>query len=269
MSAPKKIETRDRLIFDFKNPNLSPGISPTVYAIQNFPIESSKDIFFNSSISISELKNLGEVDEILEEDHDPGTPLSGYQKYSMWISKSTASRPKRPTSFHSEIQLLKSSCIIKGEEMFQEAPPGFDNRRQHSSAEADCVEVPVDSNKPSVETNQVLLLQPPKVGLVKRENRGKFNEEEVSYDRYSGKLKFYQLKKRFGFISLDEDSSDVFLCEDDLILSGISFKKFKEDVFNRCEIRLEFHIKKYLEGEKEKRKAINVTILEVINNNPS
>jgi hypothetical protein len=52
-----------------------------------------------------------------------------------------------------------------------------------------------------------------------------------------------------------------------LILSGIGFKKFKEDVFKRCEIRLEFNIKKYMEGEKEKRKAISVNIIEVINNN--
>ena len=267
MSAPKKIETRDRPIFDFRCPDLSPGISPTFYAIQNFPIESSKDIFFNSSISISELKHLGEVDAILEED-DPGTPLSGVQKYEQWISKSTSSRPKDPASFHSEIQLLKKSHMIKGEEMFQSAPPGFDKKLQGAGDEVENKEInSLNKNlSPNVETNEVLLKQPPKVGLVKRENRGKFNEEEVSYDRYTGKLKFYQLKKRFGFVSLDEDNSDVFLCEDDLILSGLSFKKFKEDVFKRCEIRLEFNIKKYMEGEKEKRKAISVNIIEVINN---
>ena len=268
MSAPKKIETRDRPIFDFRCPNLSPGISPTFYAIQNFPIESSKDIFFNSSISISELKHLGEVDAILEED-DPGTPLSGVQKYEQWISKCTSSKPKDAALFHSEIQLLKKSYMIKGEEMLLSMPPGFDKKLQDLNNESETKELkstPLDL-KANVETNEVLLKQPPKLGVVKRENRGKFNEEEVSYDRYTGKLKFYQLKKRFGFVSLDEDSSDVFLCEDDLILSGIGFKKFKEDVFKRNEIKLEFSIKKYMEGDKEKRKAISVNIIEVINNN--
>lgn len=265
MSAPKKIETRDRLIFDFKCPTLSPGISPTVYAIQNFPIESSKDIFFNSSISISELKHLGKVDTILEEELDTSTPLSGVEKYELWISKSTSSRPKDPKKFHQEIQLLKKSHIIKGEELFQSAPPGFDKRAHTLSVDIDTSDVlRLDSilPKPQIEPNDVLLKQPPKVGLVKRENRGKFDEEEVSFDRYQGKLKFYQLKKRFGFISLDEDGSDVFLCEDDLILSGICFKKFKEEVFKRSVIRLEFNIKKYLEQDKEKRKAIHVNVIE-------
>lgn len=266
MSAPKKIETRDRLIFDFKCSTLSPGISPTVYAIQNFPLESSKDIFFNSSISISELKHLGKVDTILEEDIDTGTPLSGVQKYELWISKSTSSRPKDPIKFHQEIQLLKKSHIIKGEELFQSLPPGFEKKSHTFSTDteiSDIGKLDFAHQDPPVEPNDVLLKTPPKVGLVKRENRGKFDEEEVSFDRYQGKLKFYQLKKRFGFISLDEDSSDVFLCEDDLILSGICFKRFKEEVFKRSEIRLEFNIKKYQELEKEKRKAIYVAVLEI------
>jgi hypothetical protein len=139
MSAPKKIETRDRPIFDFRCPDLSPGISPTFYAIQNFPIESSKDIFFNSSISISELKHLGEVDAILEED-DPDTPLSGVQKYEQWISKSTSSKPKDAALFHSEIQLLKKSHMIKGEEMFLSMPPGFDKKSQELNNEVETKE---------------------------------------------------------------------------------------------------------------------------------
>lgn len=269
MSAPKKIGTRDKPIFDFNLKNVSPGISPSVYAIPNFPLES-KDIFFNSSISITDLQYLGQVDTIYEEELSPTTPLSGVEKYELWISKSTSSKPKDPIQFHQDFQLLKKSHVIKGEKLFQETkPPGFEKHWNDYSSDSDFT--PITGKQPetppkltidqaNVVKNEVLLKQPPKVGLAKRETRGKFNEEEVSFDRYLGKLKFYQLKKRFGFISLDEDGSDVFLCEDDLILSGISYKKFKEDVFNKVEIRLEFNIKKYIENDKEKRKAISITL---------
>ena len=268
MSAPKKIGTRDKPIFDFSIKNISPGISPSVYAIPNFAVECNSDIFFNSSISISDLKSLGEVDTILEEDLSPNTPLSGVEKYERWVSKSTSSKPSDPVKFHKEIQMLKKSLIVQGEELFKEIkPPGFDKPWHDYSSDSDftpVMNITKESEKkhinltPSVATNDILLKQPPKVGLVKRENRGKFNEEEISYDRYIGKLKFYQLKKRFGFISLDEDNSDVFLCEDDLILSGINYKKFKDDVFNKVEVKLEFNIKKYLENDKEKRNAIKI-----------
>lgn len=271
MSAPKKLGSRDRPVFDFSVKNISPGISPSVYAIPNFAIEVNKDIFFNSSISISDLKYLGDVGTILEEEVSPNTPLSGIEKYERWISKSTSAKPSDPAKFHKEIESLKKSFVVKGEELFQDVkPPGFEKTWGDYSSDSDFT--PVANNKvsdnsaayamviPNIVANEVLLKQPPKIGLVKRECRGKFNEEEVSYDRYTGKLKFYQLKKRFGFISLDEDGSDVFLCEDDLVLSGINYKKFKEDVFNKKTIAFEFNIKKYLEKNKEKRKAIDVIL---------
>ena len=274
-SAPKKIGTRDKPIFDFSIKTLSPGISPSVYAIPNFVIESNKDVFFNASISISDLKYLGDVNTILEEDLSPTTPRSGPERCNLWMSKSTSGKPSDPIKFHQEIQLLKRSVVVKGEDLFQETkPPGFDRPWHEYSSDSDFTPVthkaPGDSISQikiikSVVTNEVLLKQPPKVGLIKRECRGKFNEEEVSYDRYTGTLKFYQLKKRFGFITLDEDNSDVFLCEDDLILSGINYKAFKESVFNKLPVAFEFNIKKYMEKDNEKRKAIDIILRPVTN----
>ena len=274
VSAPKKIGTRDKPIFDFSMKTLSPGISPSVYAIPNFVIESSKDVFFNASISISDLKYLGEVNMIIEEDHSPKTPRSGPERFNHWMSKSTSGTPNDPIKFHKEMQLLRRSLVVKGEDLFQETkPPGFDKPWHDYSSDSDFTpvthKVPGESISQinlirSVVTNEVLLKQPPKIGLVKRECRGKFNEEEVSYDRYTGKLKFYQLKKRFGFITLDEDNSDVFLCEDDLILSGINYKAFKECVFNKLPVAFEFNIKKYMEKDQEKRKAIDVIFRPVV-----
>ena len=99
---------------------------------------------------------------------------------------------------------------------------------------------------------------PNKYGLVKREQRGTFCEEILSKERFTGEIKFYQLKKRFGFISLDLDKTDVFLCEDDLVLSGINIKKFKEAVFKKIPQKFSFIIKHYLENGNEKRKAVEV-----------
>jgi hypothetical protein len=103
---------------------------------------------------------------------------------------------------------------------------------------------------------------PKKKSLEKREYRGMFEVESVSNARYTGTLKFYQTKnKRYGFITLDEDGTDVFLCEDDLILSGINYKKFKEKVASKAPMKFIFNIKHYIENGKTKRKAVDLNLV--------
>lgn len=55
---------------------------------------------------------------------------------------------------------------------------------------------------------------------------------------------------------------DVFLCEDDLILSQVNHKQFKDDVYKKSEIRLECTVKKYVEKGVIKRKAVDIRIIE-------
>jgi hypothetical protein len=97
-------------------------------------------------------------------------------------------------------------------------------------------------------------------GLKKRQERGAFSDEFVTQVRYTGVMKFYQAKKRFGFISLDHDHTDVFLCEDDLILSGINLRFFKEQVKANKPMRFSFLLKFYLEEGKPKRKAVDLVL---------
>jgi hypothetical protein len=102
--------------------------------------------------------------------------------------------------------------------------------------------------------------KPSAKGLKKRQERGAFSDEFVTKVRYTGVMKFYQTKKRFGFICLDHDHTDVFLCEDDLILSGINLKFFKEQVKAYKPMRFSFLLKFYLEEGKPKRKAVDLVL---------
>ena len=74
-------------------------------------------------------------------------------------------------------------------------------------------------------------------------------------------MKFYHFKKKFGFITLDSDETDIFLCEDDVVLSGINPKVLRNNIINKVTTRFSFCIKVYNENGKEKRKAVDLTIL--------
>ena len=146
-------------------------------------------------------------------------------------------------------------------------PPGFEK----VSPMAYLSDLSTDSETDSRRNSHLMIQLPPldtilqplpvKLSWIKREQRGTFTEEEVSSERHFGEIKFYQLKKRFGFISLDIDKSDIFLCEDDIVISKINMKKFKEIIFKKIPLRLSFLIKKYNESNVEKRKAIEIELL--------
>lgn len=92
----------------------------------------------------------------------------------------------------------------------------------------------------------------------KRNKRCDHNDEIVSEEIYSGILKKYQLKTRYGFIKTE--SKKVFLCEDELVLSGINLKMFKNCVFNKIPIYLEFKLKSFVENGKEIMSATQIQV---------
>jgi hypothetical protein len=93
---------------------------------------------------------------------------------------------------------------------------------------------------------------------VKRKERCDHDDEIVSVEKYSGILKKYHLKARYGFIK--SDSKKVFLCEDELVLSGINLKKFKDCVFNKIPICLEFKLKSFAHNGKEILSATQIQV---------
>jgi hypothetical protein len=111
-----------------------------------------------------------------------------------------------------------------------------------------------------LETTPIKLEAPPvKRSISKRKIRSEFPDESETSERFTGQLKFYQLKKRFGFIRLNDE--DIFLCEDEIVLSGISAKKFKSSVLKNRSMELTFRMKSYLDHGKLRRKAFDIELL--------
>ncbi|OMJ81857.1 hypothetical protein SteCoe_17623 [Stentor coeruleus] len=241
--------------------HLSSTLDPTFSPYSPFPghTRSSSNVFFNSSVSILELKKISENTSIEELYHTWGETQ---KKFKEWASNSSSPAKTSPAKFTPK--LTKYPFLLT-------PPPGFEKIKpilQLSDISTESEISPSQDKRKlcKVIENDVKLQAPPfKYGLIKREKRGTFDEECVLNDKFQGEIKFYQLKKRFGFISLDMDKSDVFLCEDDLVLSGVSIKKFKEAIFKKIAIRFEFYIKNYNENGADKRKAVDINLLTDIN----
>lgn len=233
------------------------------YAAPFHPQEKPANKFFSSKLSVNELKGLAyEV------------PAGGLQKnfdfnfgrFQSWATGGGRSPPV-------PVKLLPKP-VASSSDIVAPPPPGLPTGSNWSVAKtsttsnftptASRFSLPTTNTFPSIQlsTEVVTLNNPPKKSLVKRQDRGTFSEEEVCGQRYVGKLKFYQLKKRFGFITLeDEEIEDIFLCEDDLLLSGVPHKNFKENLINQVEMKFEFRIKTYSENGKTKRKAIDIIVI--------
>ena len=78
---------------------------------------------------------------------------------------------------------------------------------------------------------------------------------------YVGIVKAYRLNKRFGFIHIEEAKKDVFFCEDDLVISGVNIKQFKNLVYKKQPISLAFKIQTYIDRGSEREKAFDIRIL--------
>lgn len=280
LSAPKKFSVPTKPLFDFSKNSVSPGVSPSDSAIQNFPIEyndspQQKNVFFSSQIPLNLLKKLGEIDVIAEEAEE-NAPLKSWEvnqkRFEKWISKSCTTVKTSPKQFHKELETKKAEDPLPLENT--PPPPGFDKEKPAQrklrwadiGSDSDCTPTPYSNAQPKqpppqIQVNQVKLQAPPKKGKAKREERGKFQQEQVTNQKHTGLMKFYHFKKKFGFITLDSDEKDVFLCEDDVVLSGINPKVLRNNIINKVTTRFSFCIKVYNENGKEKRKAVDLTIL--------
>lgn len=205
-----------------QTPKMSPDYSPTMYMISNCALDNStRNYFFNSNTSIKELQNLSKVDSITEESDDE--PLN---------SKSSLLKTSKSATKININESLKS------------------NSRTSQPQFVPITVLPIKLKKP-----------PARPSDKKRKQRGEFDNELISFDRYKGKLKFYNFNTRFGFATVENEQFDTFICEDELVLSNQNLKKFKDEVYKKKPIKLEFNIKKYINPQgKEMRKAVNVDV---------
>ena len=85
---------------------------------------------------------------------------------------------------------------------------------------------------------------------------------QESEEIYTGKVIFYNKKRKFGFISLDSPAGcDVFFHDDDIISKG-NKKKIKQHLLNcflGMKVTVSFNLMNYLGKYKDSLKAINIT----------
>jgi hypothetical protein len=81
--------------------------------------------------------------------------------------------------------------------------------------------------------------------------------------RYTGRLKFFDDARNYGFIIMDSDESDIFVHYDDLQKAGISkdvIKSFKNEMY--MQIRFSFKVMEYFGKYKKSRKAVELIIID-------
>ncbi len=84
---------------------------------------------------------------------------------------------------------------------------------------------------------------------------------EESMQRYTGRLKFFDENKNYGFIIMDEDGSDIFVHYDDLSKAGISKELLKTARLGNM-IKLAFSCMKYVGKYDKSRKATDIQVLQ-------
>jgi len=83
---------------------------------------------------------------------------------------------------------------------------------------------------------------------------------EESKQRYTGRLKFFDENKNYGFIIMDEDGSDIFVHYDDLVRANVGKELLKTARLGNV-IKLAFSCMKYLGKYDRSRKATDIQLL--------
>lgn len=78
--------------------------------------------------------------------------------------------------------------------------------------------------------------------------------------RYSGRLKFFDEAKNYGFIVMDEDGSDIFVHYDDLVKANLS-KDLLKTAKKGNNIKLSFGCHNYVGKHKNSKKAVDIEMM--------
>ena len=117
---------------------------------------------------------------------------------------------------------------------------------------------------------------PSKMSASRRNNAPQQQPIEIKEnERYTGKLKFFDEAKNYGFIIMDADSTDIFVHCDDLQKAGINKERVKSYKQSEGSILFSFKVMEYFGKYNKSRKAVDLIIIEdnlpslYVNNSPT
>lgn len=82
-----------------------------------------------------------------------------------------------------------------------------------------------------------------------------------SKQRHTGRLKFFDEKKNYGFIIMDEDETDIFVHFEDLNLANLSIEDLKLKKLKKP-LRVSFCCLSYIGKHNKSRKAVDIKVIE-------
>ncbi|CAK59047.1 unnamed protein product (macronuclear) [Paramecium tetraurelia] len=85
-------------------------------------------------------------------------------------------------------------------------------------------------------------------------------KKQMANPIYTGRLKFFDEQKNYGFIVMDEDKSDIFVHLDDLQKAGVT-KEVLKTAKQGSQIRFQFNCMVYVGKYKKSRKAVELKLL--------
>ncbi|CAD8066502.1 unnamed protein product [Paramecium primaurelia] len=107
---------------------------------------------------------------------------------------------------------------------------------------------------PPLEMNS--LINQPSVNKLQHSDQKK----QMTNPIYTGRLKFFDEQKNYGFIVMDEDKSDIFVHLDDLQKAGVTKEVLKTAKLG-SQIRFQFNCMVYVGKYKKSRKAVELKLL--------
>ncbi|CAD8200980.1 unnamed protein product [Paramecium octaurelia] len=85
-------------------------------------------------------------------------------------------------------------------------------------------------------------------------------KKQMANPIYTGRLKFFDEQKNYGFIVMDDDKSDIFVHLDDLQKAGVT-KEVLKTAKQGSQIRFQFNCMVYVGKYKKSRKAVELKLL--------
>lgn len=231
---------------------VSQGATPTLYCIHNFPIvldadKNRKNLFFDESLSICELQMLGQasplepINQVHNESSKKAKSECKNHETSLYLGLISKTKKSKTTFFD-------FSSTIREEEETKD------------KSKVKSLKIDIKLDLPEVK------LQPPPIHkFKKRRERCALISEVVEETVLVGEIKNYNLKGRFGIVKTDSGKYTVY--EDDLLISGVSLRRFKKAVSKKEMILVEFKIKRSTqEVDKSRIQVVQVVYKEKTNN---